>query len=167
MIAMMKNHPRTSLLLAIALLSPLGAWAQFRHPRYLHARTDLRRATILMRLPDEPNVMRDMRIAAEQTDRAIHELDMAARFDLRDIDEHPPVDVRMGRGARMRRTPSDRSAHMLRAVRDLVRREAVVAAVPRQEGHPAAAATSPTSTASLGSSYGVSTFTSSASVRNS
>lgn len=99
---MMKNHPRTSLLLAIALLSPLGAWAQFRHPRYLHARTDLRRATILMRLPDEPNVMRDMRIAAEQTDRAIHELDMAARFDLRDIDEHPPVDVRMGRGSRFR-----------------------------------------------------------------
>jgi hypothetical protein len=99
---MMRNHPRTSILLAIALLAPLGAWAQFRHPRYLHARTDLRRATLLMLVPEEPNVARDMRVAADQTERAIHELDEAARFDRRDIDEHPPVDVRMGRGSRFR-----------------------------------------------------------------
>jgi len=99
---MMRNHPRTSLLLAVALFVPLGAWAQFRHPRYLSARTDLRRATLLMQIPDEPNVNRDMRVALDQTERAIHELDLAARFDRRDIDEHPPVDVRMGRGGRFR-----------------------------------------------------------------
>jgi len=99
---MMRNLPRTSLLLAIAMLAPLGAWAQFRHPHYLTARTDLRRATLLMRIPDEPNVMRDMATAAAQTERAIHELDLAARFDLRDINEHPPVDARMGRGSRFR-----------------------------------------------------------------
>ena len=55
-----------------------------------------------MQVPEEPNVMRDMRVAAEQTERAIHELDIAARFDRRDIDEHPPVDIRMGRGSRFR-----------------------------------------------------------------
>jgi hypothetical protein len=99
---MMSYHPRTSLLLAIALLTPLGVWAQFHHPHYLSARTDLRRATLLMQIPDEPNVTRDMRIANEQTERAIHELDIAARFDRRDIDEHPPVDVRIGRGGRFR-----------------------------------------------------------------
>ena len=100
-IAMMRNPPRLPLLLAIALLAPLGAWAQ-SHPRYLHARTDLRRATLLMQISDEPNVMRDMRIAADQVERAIHEIDIAARWDRRDIDEHPPVDVRMGRGGRFR-----------------------------------------------------------------
>jgi hypothetical protein len=99
---MMRNHPRISLPLALALLAPLGAWAQFRHPHYLTARTDLRRATLLMRIPDEPNVMRDMTAAAADTERAIHELDLAARFDLKDINEHPPVDARMGRGSRFR-----------------------------------------------------------------
>ncbi|MGO9259708.1 MAG: hypothetical protein ACLQU1_25855 [Bryobacteraceae bacterium] len=99
---MMTNHPQTSIVLAIALLTPLSGWAQFRHPRYLHARTDLRRATLLMQVPEEPNVMRDMRVATDQVERAIHELDMAARFDRRDIDEHPPVDVRIGRGSRFR-----------------------------------------------------------------
>jgi hypothetical protein len=68
----------------------------------LHARTDLRRAVLLMQIPDEPNVMRDMRVAAGQVEQAIHEVDIAARFDRRDIDDHPPVDVRMGRGGRFR-----------------------------------------------------------------
>jgi hypothetical protein len=99
---MMRNHPQIYLLLAAAWLAPLGAWAQFHHPHYLTARTDLRRATLLMRVPDEPNVMRDMNAAAADTERAIHELDEAARFDLKDLNEHPPVDVHMGRGSRFR-----------------------------------------------------------------
>ncbi len=76
--------------------------AQFRHPRYIHARSDLRRAVILMRLPDEPNVMRDMRDASAFVERAIRELDVAAAFDRRDIDDNPPVDTRLGRGGRFR-----------------------------------------------------------------
>ena len=77
-------------------------WAQYRHPRYLHARSDLRRAVLLMRIPDQPNVMRDMDAASGLVERAIHELDLAAMFDRRDIDDHPPVDTRMGRGSRFR-----------------------------------------------------------------
>jgi len=69
---------------------------------YLRARSDLRRAITLMRLPDEPNVMRDMRDAAALVDRAIREIDIAAMFDRRDIDDNPPVDTRMGRGGRFR-----------------------------------------------------------------
>jgi hypothetical protein len=88
--------------LAITLLAPAGIWAQYRHPRYLHARSDLRRAQFLMRIPDEPNVMRDMNTAADLVERAIHELDAAAMFDRKDIDDHPPVDTRMGRGSRFR-----------------------------------------------------------------
>ena len=87
--------------MALAALAPFAA-AQFRHPAYLHARSDLRRATLLMRIPDEPNVNRDMATAADFTEHAIHELDAAAMFDRKDIDEHPPIDTHMGRGGRFR-----------------------------------------------------------------
>lgn len=87
---------------ALLLLLPIAGFAQFRHPRYLSARSDLRRATLLMRIPDEPSVNRDMGVAADMVERAIRELDAAAMFDRRDIDDHPPVDTRMGRGGRFR-----------------------------------------------------------------
>ena len=95
---MFKQAP---ILIALAALAPFAA-AQFRHPAYLHARSDLRRATLLMRIPDEPNVNRDMAVAVDYTDRAIRELDTAAMFDRKDIDEHPPVDTHLGRGGRFR-----------------------------------------------------------------
>ena len=88
--------------LAVAVLIPAAIHAQFRHPRYLSARSDLRRAVILMRIPDEPNVMRDMQEASGFVERAIREIDAAARFDRRDINDNPPVDTRMGRGGRFR-----------------------------------------------------------------
>jgi hypothetical protein len=55
-----------------------------------------------MRVPEEPNVMRDMQIASGLVERAIGELDAAAMFDRRDLDDHPPVDTRLGRGGRFR-----------------------------------------------------------------
>jgi len=87
---------------SLAMLLPSDLPAQPRHALYLHARSDLRRATLLMRLPDEPNVMRDMQAASDLVERAIHEIDLAAMFDRRDLDEHPPVDSRLGRGSRYR-----------------------------------------------------------------
>jgi hypothetical protein len=98
---MMKMFKRAPVLLALAALAPFAA-AQFRHPAYLHARSDLRRATLLMRIPDEPNVNRDMAFAIEHTEHAIHELDTAAMFDRKDIEEHPPIDTHLGRGSRFR-----------------------------------------------------------------
>jgi hypothetical protein len=55
-----------------------------------------------MRVPDEPNVMRDMQEGAGMVERAIHELDVAAMFDRKDLDENPPVDTHLGRGSRFR-----------------------------------------------------------------
>ena len=98
----MRRYLSLTAVFAIAVSLPLGMWAQFRHPRYLRARSDLRRAVLLMRIPDQPNVMRDMNAASDLTERAIHELDLAARFDRKDIDDHPPIDARMGRGSRFR-----------------------------------------------------------------
>jgi hypothetical protein len=83
-------------------LSPFELAAQGHHPRYIHARADLRRAIILMRVPDEPNVMRDMAEASGMVERAIHELDGAAMFDRKDLIDNPPVDTRLGRGSRFR-----------------------------------------------------------------
>ena len=101
---MMNFRPRATLpiALAITLLAPAGIWAQFRHPHYLRARTDLRRAVFLMRVPEEPNVMRDMQAASALVERAIRELDTAAMFDRKDIDDNPRVDTRIGRGTRFR-----------------------------------------------------------------
>jgi len=87
---------------ALATLAPFQLAAQGRHPRYIHARADLRRSILLMRIPDEPNVMRDMQEASGMVERAIHELDLAAMFDHRDMVDNPPVDTRLGRGSRFR-----------------------------------------------------------------
>lgn len=76
--------------------------AQGRHPRYIHARADLRRSIQLMRIPEEPNVMRDMQAASGLAERAIRELDVAARFDRRDMDDNPRIDTHLGRGSRFR-----------------------------------------------------------------
>src|SRR5579863_3561600 len=88
-------------ILAALALVPTAA-AQFRHPLYMHARSDLRRAVMLMRVPDEPNVMRDMQTASALVERAIHEVDIAAVIDRRDIDDNPRVDTGLGRGSRFR-----------------------------------------------------------------
>jgi len=99
------NYSRKATMIAavaLATLSPFQLAAQGRHPRYIHARADLRRSIILMRLPDEPNVMRDMQEASGMVERAIHELDLAAMFDRKDLDDNPPVDTRLGRGSRFR-----------------------------------------------------------------
>jgi hypothetical protein len=98
---MMKMFKQAPVLLALAALAPFAA-AQYRHPAYLHARSDLRRATLLMHVREEPNVSRDMAAAADFTERAIRELDAAAMFDRKDLDEHPPIDTRLGRGSRFR-----------------------------------------------------------------
>jgi hypothetical protein len=76
--------------------------AQGHHPRYIHARSDLRRSILLMRIAEEPNVTRDMQAASGLVERAIHELDVAARFDRKDMDDNPPIDTHLGRGSRFR-----------------------------------------------------------------
>jgi hypothetical protein len=99
------NTPRKIAWLAavsIVTLVPFGLAAQGRHPRYLHARSDLRRSIRLMQIPDAPNVMRDMQAAADRVERAIRELDNASMWDRKDLDDNPPVDTRLGRGSRFR-----------------------------------------------------------------
>ena len=74
-----------------------------RHPAYLHARSDLRRAQMLMRVHDDPDVMRRIHQADFEIDKAIHEMDMAARFDHKDLEDHPSIDTGLDRRGRFQK----------------------------------------------------------------
>ncbi len=74
-----------------------------RHPRYLHARTDLRTAQFLMRVHDEPNVMRHVHEVDGEIDLAIREIDNAAVLDRKYLEEHPRIDTSLDRPGRFRK----------------------------------------------------------------
>jgi hypothetical protein len=73
-----------------------------RHPAYLRARADLRRAERLMEGREEPNVARDLAAASRETHEAIRELDNAALWDRKDIDDNPRIDTFPNRPGRFR-----------------------------------------------------------------
>lgn len=77
-----------------------GPGSYGRHPRYLHARSDLRAAQYLLRVEEEPNVMRRLRDADRDVDAAIGEIDSAAVVDRKDLDDHPRVDTGIDRRGR-------------------------------------------------------------------
>ena len=121
--------PKKSTLIGILLLTAAAIPAGFadtpgRHPRYLHARTDLRTAQWLLRVHDEPNVMEHIRAVDMEIDRAVAEIDRAAVLDRKDILDHPRVDERLDRPGRFRRAMA-----LLREAR---------ADIDREEDNPAA-----------------------------
>ena len=71
-----------------------------RHPAYLHAHTDLRRAERLMDWPEFRNVRHDLDKSARHIREAIHEIDAAAAWDRKDLEDNPPVDAFPDRGGR-------------------------------------------------------------------
>jgi len=88
---------------ATAIFAPTGVHAQGRHPRYLHARTDLRPTQFYLRVREESTVTRNLRAADREVEAAIREIDRAAVIDRKDIDEHPPIDTRLARKDRFRK----------------------------------------------------------------
>src|SRR5580658_9211051 len=73
-----------------------------RHPAYLHARTDLRRAEHLMNWPEFRNVRHDLDKSARHVREAIHEIDAAAAWDRKDLEDNPPVDTYPDRAGRFK-----------------------------------------------------------------
>jgi hypothetical protein len=88
---------------AAALLAPAGMYAQGRHPHYLSARTDLRRAQLFARVKEEPNVTRNLEAAAREIELAIKEIDNAAVLDRKDLMDRPPIDANLARKDRFRK----------------------------------------------------------------
>lgn len=89
------------------------------HPSYLHALTDLRNARAhLERRGGDLQVKWDERNAIELVDRAIHDIKQAAIDDGKNLQDHPPVDVREPRSGRLHK-----ALVALRAARDDVSKE--------------------------------------------
>lgn len=100
-----KNKLFSFVFLATMVAGPtlLSADTSGRHPAYLHARSDLRRAQMILRVHDDPDVMRRIHQADIEIDRAVHEMDVAARFDHKDLDDHPPIDTHLDRRGRFQK----------------------------------------------------------------
>ena len=119
------NRFHSSALAVIASAVPILADTPGPHPFYLHARTNLRVAERMMNVPDEPNVMQDLRAAADRVRQAIRLVDEAAVIDRKDVDDSPRVDIFPDRGGRFRAI-----FQMLEAAkRDLSQTEANLSAV--------------------------------------
>jgi hypothetical protein len=103
---MVRNLKLSIVLFALAAFAnplPGSAGTLFHHPRYLHARTDLRAAQYFLRVHDEPNVMHHVRAVDSHIEAAIHEIDHAAVIDHKDIEDHPHIDTNVDRPGRFRK----------------------------------------------------------------
>jgi hypothetical protein len=89
-------------LITAAALAPAAMNAQV-HPRYLHARTDLRTAQFFLRVREEPNVTRNLIAADHEVEAAIREIDLAAVLDRKDLVDRPPIDTSLERKDRFRK----------------------------------------------------------------
>ena len=90
-------------IIALGLIGLISAFAQGRHPAYLHARTDLRTSQFLMRVREEPNVTRNLREADREIEAAIQEIDRAAILDHKDLEDHPRIDTSLDRRGRFQK----------------------------------------------------------------
>jgi hypothetical protein len=90
-------------LMTAAALAPAAMNAQPHHPRYLRARTDLRTAQLFLRVREEPNVTRNLVAADREVEAAIHEIDLAAVLDRKDVVDRPPIDANLARKDRFRK----------------------------------------------------------------
>ncbi len=99
---MRSNRKAIVVLSALAVLMPLLGRSDTpgRHPRYLRARSDLQTAWLLLRVHDEPNVMREVRRTQTDIEHAVREIDRAAVLDHKDVDDHPPIDTSLDRPGR-------------------------------------------------------------------
>lgn len=92
-----------TLIAAGLMLAPVVSQAQGRHPHYLSARSDLRRAQFLLRVREEPNVTRNLKVADDEVEGAIREIDRAAVLDRKELNEHPPIDTGIPRADRFKK----------------------------------------------------------------
>jgi hypothetical protein len=93
-------------LLGILALIPKAAPAQQvpgPHPAYLHALSDLRLARAYLDQIAWPPVQKDEEHAIREIDAAIGEIKRASIDDGKNLEDHPPIDVRMRPDGRFRK----------------------------------------------------------------
>ena len=73
------------------------------HPAYLHALSDLRHARAHLQVPGSGSRLEHEEKAIREIDEAINEIKRASIDDGKDLNDHPPVDSRLDRAARLHR----------------------------------------------------------------
>lgn len=89
----------TMLATGVILAQP-ASHAKDRRPLYISARRDLRRVQLLLRVPEEPKIGQNLKIADDEVEAAIRQMDRAAVVDREDLDDHPSVDLGVTRKER-------------------------------------------------------------------
>ncbi len=80
-----------------------NAFAQGRHPAYLHALTDLRTARAHLEAHDGGELRHEEKEAIHAIDDAIAEIKKASIDDGKDLYDHPPVDAGLDHTGRLHR----------------------------------------------------------------
>ncbi len=103
----MKSIARiTGVALFFALFLTIGsgnAFAQGKHPAYLHALTDLRAARAHLQVNDGGELRHEEKEAIHAIDDAIAEIKRASIDDGKDLNDHPPVDAGLDHTGRLHR----------------------------------------------------------------
>jgi hypothetical protein len=92
--------------LFFAMFLSLGsgnAFAQGKHPAYLHALTDLRAARAHLEAPGGGELRHEEKDAIHAIDDAIAEIKKASIDDGKDLNDHPPVDAGLDHTGRLHR----------------------------------------------------------------
>ena len=92
-----------ALLLLVPAYAPAKAAPGREHPAYLHALTDLRQARAHLQRPDGGELREQEKKAIHEIDKAIDEIKKASIDDGKDLNDHPPVDVRTDWSGRLHR----------------------------------------------------------------
>ncbi len=96
----------STLALAAVLALPVVAHADMpgKHPAYLHALTDLRHARAhIEKRGGDAEMKWDEQTAIREIDAAIGEIKKASIDDGKNLNDHPPVDVKADRAGRLHR----------------------------------------------------------------
>jgi hypothetical protein len=108
-----------SMPIVLMALVPLGASADMlpgRHPGYLHSLSDLRAARwFLYHQPGDSRVAGDEDVAITEIDAAIGEIKRASIDDMKDLNDHPHVDLK------------EHGSRLLKAIETLKRARADIA----------------------------------------
>lgn len=103
----MKSIARiTGIALFFALILTIGsgnAFAQGKHPAYLHALTDLRAARAHLQAHDGGELRHEEKEAIHAIDDAIAEIKRASIDDGKDLNDHPSVDAGLDYTGRLHR----------------------------------------------------------------
>ena len=75
----------------VVAITPSAMNAATRHPVYQRARNSLRLAQFLMRIPEQPEIVKNLLAADAELELAVAEIDKAAILDHRNLADAPPL----------------------------------------------------------------------------